>query len=161
MPKNSLIFGFLLIALGLVAYFGSSISSQQETAAKTEVQEQESASAESGKKRSAITGLIIPAAFGVLLVACGLVGMRESARKHAMHAAAMVGLLGAVATFGKGGYDLFKLMNGQDVNPRAMTFVFLMAILCSVFVGLCVKSFIDARKKREAEQTGDEAADVE
>ena len=147
MPKFAITFGVLLIALGLVAYFGSDISSSSEAESPQVADGAES----TGKKRSAITGLAIPASFGVLLLVCGVIGMKESARKHAMHAAAMVGLLGALATLGKGGYDLYKMSQGMDVNPRAMTFVFLMAVLCSVFVGLCVKSFIDARKKREQE----------
>lgn len=140
MPKFAIIFGLLLIALGLTAYFGSDLSSQADETS-TE-----------GKKRSAITGLAIPASFGSLLLICGLVGLKDSARKHAMHAAAMVGLLGALGTIGKGGYDVYKLANGNDVNARAMTFVWLMAILCILFVALCVKSFIDARKRREAEE---------
>jgi hypothetical protein len=70
-----------------------------------------------------------------------------------MHVAVLVGTLGAVATIGKGGFDLFKLVSGQDVNGRALTFVLLMATVCTVFVVLCIKSFISARKQRELEET--------
>ena len=39
---------------------------------------------------------LIPAAFGLALLLCGALALKESRKKHAMHAAAMVGLLGWV-----------------------------------------------------------------
>ena len=153
MPKYSIAFGFALILLGLIAYFGSDLKSDKTTDGAAATANQDGDNDGNGKKKSsAITGLAIPASFGVLLVVCGVVGLKESARKHAMHGAAMVGTLGALGTIGKGGYDLYKLATGLEVNGRAMTFVWLMALICFVFVGLCVKSFIEARKKREAEE---------
>lgn len=164
MPKISIAFGILLIVLGLVAYFGSNIdsgsdsSNAESSSTETTSPDADGETGEPGKKRSAITGLAIPASFGVLLLFAGVMGLKESVRKHAMHGAAMVGTLGALATIGKGSYDLYKLGTGQDVNPRAMTFVWLMAVICAIFVGLCVKSFIDARKRREAEATSTDSS---
>src|SRR5215467_9296051 len=43
--------------------------------------------------RTSLTALI-PLAFGLVLVVCGALARREALRKHAMHAAAVLGLLG-------------------------------------------------------------------
>jgi hypothetical protein len=45
------------------------------------------------------------------------------------------------------------LSNDPDLNRRAFVFVWLMAILCTIFVVLCVRSFIDARKRRQLEES--------
>ena len=147
MPKFAIIFGTLLIALGLVAYLGSGLSSEKPSGDDSNTSS-DTDPGTPGKKSSAITGLVIPASFGVLLLVCGVVGLKETARKHAMHGAAMVGTLGALLTIGKGSFDLYKLATQQELNLRAMTFVWLMAIVCAIFVGLCIKSFRDARKRQ-------------
>lgn len=154
MPKFAIIFGALLIALGLIAYFGSEPTSSKST------DDTSAASAnEEGEKKGRSMTAMIPAFFGAPLLILGVVGLGgESMRKHAMHGAAMVGLLGGLAGLGKGGMDLVKLATGQEVNGRAMTFVWLMAVLCIAFVVLCVKSFVDARKKREAEEAANSAS---
>jgi small-conductance mechanosensitive channel len=127
------IFGGLLIALGLVGYLGSD--------------------------RASITALI-PALFGLVLVALGLLARKERLRMHVMHAAVLVGLIGflvpAVRTFGKIP-DLVstgRVMVTRDGVETDATFAvvmqLLMALICAVFVGLCIKSFIDARRARRA-----------
>lgn len=152
MPQITIIFGLILIAIGLTAYFGSDLKAKDSDAQNVSAAESGEENSTSKKKRSAITGLAIPGAFGVLLLISGAVALKESVRKHAMHVAVLVGTLGAVATIGKGGMDLFKLVSGQDVNGRALTFVLLMAAVCTVFVVLCIKSFISARKQRELDE---------
>lgn len=62
-----------------------------------------------------------------------------------MHGAAMFGLLGAIGGLGKG---IHGLVTGG--NQRAMIFSLLLGVICAVFVFMCVKSFINARKRREA-----------
>src|SRR5947209_20632878 len=42
---------------------------------------------------------LIPAFFGAVLAICGLLAFKDNLRKHAMHAAAVVGLLGALGGF--------------------------------------------------------------
>lgn len=97
----------------------------------------------------------IPAVFGVLLGACGAVASKPSARKHAMHLAAMVGMIGAVAGGGRAAMGIAKWARGEAIeNQLAFTMVCLMAILCAAFVGLCIRSFIQARRSR----TGDPQA---
>ena len=146
MPKIALLFSVLLIGLGLVGYLvigpESSKPASDSTATYTDPVE-----SSSGKR--SVTALI-PAFVGILLGICGAIGLNDNLRKHAMHAAAVVGLLGALAGLGRGGMSLAKLLAGDaTVNQRSLIFVLLMAALCVVFVGLCIQSFRNARKKRE------------
>jgi len=65
-------------------------------------------------------------------------------RASAMHAAVVVGLLGFFAT----AYALVELgqlvVEKQAILARAM-----MAVLCGAFVGMSIKSFLDARRRRK------------
>lgn len=125
MAKMTILFGVLLTILGLVTYFG----------------------AESlGASTRSVTALI-PAFIGVPLIILGIVAQKPGARKHAMHAAAALALLGFLASFGR-----FVAVGAAptSVGPAALL---IMAILCGVFVALCVRSFIVARKAREAGTT--------
>lgn len=89
---------------------------------------------------------------------CGVLALQEKYLKHAMHGAAAVGLLGAIAGAGRGAMGLAKLAGGNEVNTRSLLFVWLMAIICGVFVAMCVRSFIEARKRREAAEAGSDPA---
>ena len=96
------------------------------------------------EKASPVTALI-PAVPGVLLIVCGLVARTSAAAlKHAMHAAAGVGLLGFLAAVGA----LVARWSGEFGLAQAVQTA--MAVICGGFVALCVKSFRDARKRREA-----------
>lgn len=66
-----------------------------------------------------------------------------------MHAAVTIGLLGGLLALFQGLSQLVKLGKGIEVNSLAAGMVWTMAILCLAFVGLCVQSFIAARKARE------------
>jgi uncharacterized membrane protein HdeD (DUF308 family) len=147
MAKTTIIFALLLILLGLVGYFGTSAQAPADAA-----QEQaDSNTAKSVTPKRSITALI-PAWVGVILLLAGLVAMNESFRKHAMHLAVLIGLLGFLAGAGRGAMGLSKMVSGDpNLNYRSMTFVWLMALLCGLFVILCVNSFIQARKRRSAE----------
>ena len=47
---------------------------------------------------------------------------------------------------------LGKFLNDDpDLNRRSFLFVWLMALLCGVFLFLCIQSFRAVRKQREAE----------
>ena len=61
-----------------------------------------------------------------------------------MHAAAAVGLLGCLAALGA----LIGRWSGTFGLGQAVQLA--MAVVCGGFVALCVKSFRDARKRREA-----------
>ena len=101
---------------------------------------------------SPVTALI-PAAVGVLLIGCGLVARTSaSALKHAMHVAAVVGLVGFLAAAGRLAMVLAKQAGDEPppISVLGVSSLAAMAVICAVFVALCVKSFRDARKRREA-----------
>jgi uncharacterized membrane protein len=85
---------------------------------------------------------LIPAFLGLLLLACGWLARNEASRKHAMHAVAVFALLGLLGTIG----GLIRLLGGTT-TPAAIS-QGLTAILTGVLLALCVKSFIDARRRR-------------
>lgn len=157
MAKIAILCGVLLIGLGAFGYFGAGASTSPATSETTEAVEAsgeaesaaESAVAEKASKKS-VTALI-PAFFGIALAICGLIALDESKLKHAMHAAAMVGLLGTIAGAGRGAMGIGKFFSGDpSLNQRSFAFVWLMALICGVFVFLCIRSFIAVRKQRQA-----------
>lgn len=123
MSNTTIGFGAALILVGLFGYFGT------ETRPPT---------------------ALIPAAFGFLLIAFGIIARNEKMRKHAMHAAAVVGVLGFFGSVG-GLWQGIMMLTGQTVErPEAAIAKSIMALLCLAFVILTVKSFIAARKARAA-----------
>ncbi len=120
MSKLTIIIGVALIVLGVGFYIGTGMAS--------------------------VTALI-PAFVGLpvaILGAVALVG-GENARKHAVHVAVMLTLLGALAGLGRGIPAMIK-----GGNTSAVIATLLMAAICIVHVVFSVKSFIAARKAREA-----------
>jgi hypothetical protein len=98
---------------------------------------------------------LIPAAMGLLFVGLGGLAFKEGLRKHAMHAAAALGLLGLIATGVLGLPKLFTLLGGGTVErPNAVYAQSATAVLCLVFVGLCVNSFVQARLLRRRDGPG-------
>lgn len=89
---------------------------------------------------------LIPAIFGLLLAIAG--GISLKSLKHGGHIAALVGLLGFLGTARSLG-QLPSLLKGEVVDRAAAVGVqAAFAILSLIFIALCVKSFIDARKAR-------------
>ncbi|MEM9386719.1 MAG: hypothetical protein AAGA68_16790 [Pseudomonadota bacterium] len=119
MPQITLAFSAALVALGVGAWLASG--------------------------QSSITAMI-PAFFGLPLGLAGALALREGWRKHAMHAAATIALLGALGS-------LSRALAGLDFSAplRLATVVQLvMGVSLIVFLVLCVRSFIDARKAQRA-----------
>ena len=85
---------------------------------------------------------LIPAVLGGILMVCGILASNEARRMMAMHIAVLIGLIGAV------GVIPTLIKEGQPTAALISKIVTL--VLCVVFVGLCVRSFIQARKAREA-----------
>ena len=123
MPSTAIVSGILLILIGIIGYVFSIFDGNTSWTA------------------------LIPAAFGLLLDILGLAAKNmEGMRKHLMHAAVVVGLLGFLASAGR------ILMKISDIKVSLAVFSqAAMAVICLVFVLLCVKSFISARKNRIAE----------
>lgn len=85
---------------------------------------------------------LIPFAFGTVLESLGFVARSNvGLRKHLMHAAVVVALLGFIATAGR----LLMKMSEVTLSPAVLSQV-AMAVICLVFVILAVNSFIAARK---------------
>jgi uncharacterized membrane protein HdeD (DUF308 family) len=126
MPVISLVFGGLMIALGVAGW--------------------------------ALTGMehataLIPAAFGLVLEVCGVLALvKPSTLKHAMHGAATVALLGLLGT-ARSFTKLGSALDGTAERPAAIYAQAVMALLCVIFLALCVKSFIDARRARASAQS--------
>lgn len=122
MPTLAIVFGILLGLLGAGGYVA--------TGAKS------------------LTALI-PAAFGLLLFFSGIAAkVAPGARKHVMHVAALVGLLGTLGGLGRGLPKIGEAISGTAAHPIAIYLQVAMGVLCLIFVILCVKSFIDARKAK-------------
>lgn len=121
MANTTLGFGILLLVLGVAGYAASGGAS--------------------------LTALI-PAALGLLLLLLGLVARDPARRKFAMHIAVVVGLIGFLGSL-PGLLKLPALLGGQPVaRPAAVLAQSLMAALTGVFVALCVRSFVLARRSR-------------
>jgi fluoride ion exporter CrcB/FEX len=124
MPSTSIIFGILLILIGLIGYVYGTMNGN-----------------------ASLTALI-PAAFGLILVILGFIGKsKENLRKHVMHGAVLIGLLGFLATISSF-FKIPALLSGTAERPSAVVAQAAMALICLVFIILCVKSFIDARRNR-------------
>ena len=122
MAKFTRIVGVTLIFLGVISYIGTGMVS--------------------------ITALI-PAFFGLVFLILGIAARKESIYKHVMHGAAVLALLGLFGSAG-GLLDVFYMMGGTSVErPDAAISQAIMAVVCIIFLGAAVKSFIDARKAKE------------
>jgi hypothetical protein len=94
---------------------------------------------------------LIPAAFGILLVICGLLARNPARRKLAMHIAVVVGLLGFLGSL-RGLIGFGRMLAGETVlRPNAVIAQAIMAVLTLVFTILCVRSFRNARRNRSME----------
>jgi len=118
MPGASIMIGVLLILVGLVGYlYGMSSGGGSVTA-------------------------LIPAAFGVVLAVLGFVARaNEGMRKHLMHAAVAIALLGFIATSGRLLSRLSELTMSAAVLSQVIT-----AVLCLIFMILAIRSFAAARR---------------
>jgi hypothetical protein len=122
MPKITLIFSVLYIALGLAAF--SLTGAVHKTA-------------------------LIPAYFGIVLLVLGLLGQKENLRKHVMHAALLVVLLALFGT-ARSLLKLPSAFDGTAERPFAIYAQAATAVLSIAFLALGIRSFIQARRSRSA-----------
>ena len=124
MPLIAILTGLLLIGLGLLGYM------------------EPKALGDVGEKGTSPTALI-PAAIGAILFLCGAIVMAvPKSRKHVMHLAAAVGLIGALGGF------MPLMSNKLDFTKSGAVAGLLMIILCGLFVVMCIRSFVLARIAR-------------
>ena len=122
MPTTSIAFGVLLILIGAIGYIYGLMND-----------------------KASITALI-PAFFGIVMAALGIAARAsEGLRKHLMHAAILIALLGFILTAGRLIMKLNELtMSAAMVSQAAM------AIVCLAFVILSIRSFAAARQERDS-----------
>ena len=95
---------------------------------------------------------LIPAYFGLALAWCGVFAMRKGGAQKAlwMHVAVTAGLLGFLGAGVMAIKETLAAHGGPLAHPVAVEAQAAMAVICLAFVALCVRSFIVARKAREA-----------
>jgi hypothetical protein len=91
---------------------------------------------------------LIPTFFGVPILLCGILALKDAYRKHAMHVAVMLGLLAFLGSL-RAVPAIPALINGTAERPSAVIAQLLMAALSLVYVALGVKNFIDVRRARK------------
>ena len=115
MPTIAILCGVILIVLGIIGYVMTG--------------------------QSSVTALI-PSFFGIALAGLGLAASaKESLRKHLMHGAVVVALLGFIATAGR----LLSRLSELTATPAVISQA-IMAGVCLIFVILAIRSFAAARK---------------
>ena len=123
MAKLTILFGVLLIAVGLAGY--TMTGSAHPTA-------------------------LIPCWIGIVLGVAGFFAIAPARRKLWMHIAVTVGLLGFLGTV-KGAWQTFELAHGTVFeHPIAVEEKGATCLLCLIFVAFCVRSFVMARRNRVA-----------
>ena len=123
MAKLTIVFGVVLIALGSWGFFAT--GSEHPTA-------------------------LIPAYFGLALSWSGGLALAQPAKRALwMHVAVTAGLLGFLGAGAMATVEMVKAHGGPLAHPVAVEAQGAMAVICLVFVGLCVRSFIAARRNRE------------
>ena len=120
MPSTSIALGLLLVLIGIAGYIYGVMNGT-----------------------ASVTALI-PAFFGIVLAALGYAAKaKENLRKHLMHAAVVIALIGFIATAGRLFSKFSELTMSAAVLSQMAT-----AAVCLLFVILGIKSFADARKNR-------------
>jgi hypothetical protein len=124
MAKLTILFGILIAAVSVAFYF---VINPHETAA------------------------LHPAGIGVLLILCGALANTEDPKRRMlwMHIAVTLGLISLITT---GIRAIISLAKGtaMTINPGGFEERVAIALISLVYVILCVRSFIAARRARTA-----------
>jgi hypothetical protein len=122
MPKITVVFSLLYIAIGLAGFFLTG---------------------------AVHTTALIPAFIGVVLLVLGLLGSKEKLRMHVMHAALLIGLLALLGT-ARSLLKLPAAFDGTAERPGAVFAQAATAVLSVIYLAVGVRSFIAARRARSA-----------
>jgi hypothetical protein len=125
MAKVTLVFGALLVAVGLVGYLGT--GSMHPTA-------------------------LIPAWFGLALGVFGFLAISpsEKRRKLFMHVNVTIGLVGLIGAIASAMHEYGHARSlGITPDGKALAAQLTMAGLLLIYVNLCVRSFLNARRSRQ------------
>lgn len=86
---------------------------------------------------------LIPSLLGLVIGICGVLAQNEVRRKMAMHIAMGVALLGILGSLPR----ILPALTGAPITlPLAFAAQLLTVLLCSIFLIICVRSFIAARR---------------
>jgi fucose 4-O-acetylase-like acetyltransferase len=126
MTKATIGFGVVLVVLGIIGFVATG---------------------------SAHPTALIPTWFGLALVVFGLLARTEDARKRMlwMHIAVTVGLIGFLFPGAMSVMAYVKAHGGALARPEATEEQAAMAVICLVFVAMCIRSFIAARRGRNTQ----------
>lgn len=128
MPKLTFIVGVVLILVGLGGYVAAGL----------------------GESEYRSWTALIPAIPGVVFVVCGFMAARsERARKHWMHLAVLIALLGTIAPLGR----LPTALSADPINRLTVFSMVSLLVLCLVVLIAGIRSFIVARRARQADPT--------
>lgn len=118
MPNTAIWFGRSLILVGIIGYgYGLYGGAPSPTA-------------------------LIPAAFGIVILVLGHAAqMSDRMRKHLMHVAVIIGLVGFIIP----AVRLISTISSLTVSAAVLSQL-AMSLLCLAFVALAVRSFIAARR---------------
>jgi hypothetical protein len=96
------------------------------------------------------TAALHPAGVGILLLLCGALANTENPKKRMlwMHIAVTFGLIGFLITGIRAAIELAK-GTAMSINPLGFEERVVVALICLVYVALCVRSFIAARRARK------------
>ena len=124
MAPVTIVFGLLMIVLGVAGYF---LTGRQSPTA------------------------LIPVIPGVIWLLLGALARNDRLRKHAMHTAAALSLLGFLGMV-RAIVTLIRWQTGgpEPARPPAVVSQSILGILFLVFLILCVRSFVQARRSRAA-----------
>jgi hypothetical protein len=119
MVQGTIVYGIFLIVLGVASYILTNAVS--------------------------LTALI-PSYFGLIVLPMGLLSLLKPAHKrHFLHVAAAVALLGILGTVG-GLMRAFQMLGGAEMlRPEATIAQATMCAVSIVFLAFCIRSFINAR----------------
>ncbi len=118
MPTTSIAFGVLLELIGIIGYVHGVMSD-----------------------KASVTALI-PAFVGSILIVLGVLARaKEGLRKHLMHVAVVIGLLGFIMPAGR----LISKMSELTMSAAVVSQI-AMAVACLIFTLLAIRSFAAARK---------------
>lgn len=128
MASTTIVFGVLMILLGVIGYFATGRQS---------------------------TTALIPVIPGLIWVVLGLLARNDRLRKHVMHAAAALSLIAFLAMT-RAIVTLVRWQAGGEApaRPAAVVSQSILGLLMLAFLILCVRSFIAARRSRVAQAGG-------
>lgn len=119
MTGTTRLFGIVLIVLGVASY--------------------------SMTGRTSITAMI-PAFFGAAFLICAMIARRSDAtRRHAMHAAVAIGMVGMLAALARA---LPAALQGGASRPAVIAQLIMGALLL-IYVAMGMRSFVEARRARQ------------